>query len=216
MIIDLSHPIRNGMPVYPGTEEMSIERPFTIEEHGFREARLRMVSHTGTHMDAPAHMISNGKTLDQYPAGYFTGRAVCLPLLDNIPTINTETEQLLEKLHPEFILFRTGYSHYWGMDAYFGKFPLPDEKSIAWLIQNKIRGIGIDAISVDPVGASEFPNHMQLLGAGLLIVENLTNLDLLPASIFTFICLPLPFVQADGSPVRAVAVVEGEGKKGKW
>jgi kynurenine formamidase len=208
MIIDLSHPILNGMPVYPGTEEPLIERPFIIEEHGFREARLRMVSHTGTHMDAPAHMITHGRTLDQYGAGYFIGKAICLPLQEGIPAINSETEHLLEKLQPDFILFRTGWSIFWGKDEYLGKFPLPDKKSLAWLIQHKIRGIGIDTISVDPVGVAEFPNHIQLLGEGLVIVENLTNLDQLPAGSFTFSCLPLPIVQADGSPVRAVALVE--------
>jgi kynurenine formamidase len=196
------------MPVYPGTEEPIIERPFIIEEHGFREARVRMVSHTGTHMDAPAHMISNGQTLDQYPAEYFIGRAVCLPLQEKTPVINADTAEFLDKLQPDFILFRTGWSQYWGMEKYLGKFPLPDEKSLDWLTGHKIRGIGIDAISVDPVGAKEFPNHIRLLGAGLVIVENLTNLEKLPAGIFTFSCLPLPLIQADGSPVRAVAVVE--------
>ncbi|MFN8208504.1 MAG: cyclase family protein [Bacteroidales bacterium] len=208
MIIDLSHPIRNGMPVYPGTEEPLLERPFTIEEHGFREARIRMVSHTGTHMDSPAHMIARGKTLDEYPAGYFIGKAICLPLCEGTPAIKPETIHLLEMVEPDFILFRTGWSKFWGKNEYLGKFPLPDRQSINWITKHGVRGIGIDAISVDPVGAAEFPNHIQLLGAGLVIVENLTNLENLPEDSFTFSCLPLPMEHADGSPVRAVAIVK--------
>jgi arylformamidase len=208
MIIDLSHPIRKGMPVYPGTEEPLIERPFTIEEHGFREARIKMVSHTGTHMDSPAHMIANGKTLDEYPAGYFVGKAICLPLYEGYPAIRPETISLLEMIEPDFILFCTGWSKFWGRGEYLGKFPLPDRQSISWITEHGIRGIGIDAISVDPVGATEFPNHIQLLEAGLVIVENLTNLGSLPKDSFTFSCLPLPMEHADGSPVRAVAMVK--------
>jgi arylformamidase len=208
MIIDLSHPICNGMPVYPGTEEALIERPFTIEENGFCEARLKLVTHTGTHMDAPAHMISGGKTLDQFPIHYFFGKAKKISVLNQSSISLPLLKMAIGKDTPEFILIQTGWSEYWGTTAYFRDFPTLTSEAANWLSATNIRGIGFDAISADPVGAEVFSIHEILLGAGLVIIENLKKLDLLPSYLFTFACFPLPLKDADGSPVRAVAMVD--------
>lgn len=206
MIIDLSHPLHNGMPVYPGTEGPLLERPFTLKSHGYNEARLTMVTHTGTHMDAPAHMVADGKTLDQFKAEDFTGRALCIPFKQGMEPTIEELEKILAEKNPDFLLFRTGWSRFWGTVQYFSDFPVMSLSLAEWIGQQPIRGIGLDVISVDPVGATSFPNHFAILGNGKLIIENLAHLDSLPAGVFTLCCFPLPIVKADGSPVRAVAL----------
>ena len=78
-------------------------------------------------------------------------------------------------------------------------------KAAQWLVGAGIRGLGIDMISVDEVDSTAFAIHNILLGADLVIIENLTNLEALPDSAFSFYCFPLRIQHADGSPVRAVA-----------
>ena len=77
-VIELTHTIQGDMPVYPGTEQPVLTTACTIREAGYRETLLHMYSHTGTHMDAPAHMIEGGKTLDTFPAEAFVGPGLAL------------------------------------------------------------------------------------------------------------------------------------------
>ena len=77
-MLDLTHCITPEMPVYPGTEPPRLTAACTMEKDGFRETLLEMYSHTGTHMDAPAHMLPNGRTLDDFPAETFAGRGFVL------------------------------------------------------------------------------------------------------------------------------------------
>lgn len=75
-------------------------------------------------------------------------------------------------------------------------------------MRSREKGIGIDAISIDPIDSFELPMHRIVLGAGLVIVENLTNLEGLIGRTFRFAALPLKYENADGAPVRAVAFVD--------
>ena len=81
-IIDLSHPISPGMPVYPGTEPPVFVTGASIAKAGFLEKKITLFSHTGTHVDAPAHLIEGASTLDQLPVEQFIGKALVLGLED--------------------------------------------------------------------------------------------------------------------------------------
>jgi kynurenine formamidase len=213
-LIDLSHPIEENMPVYPGTEPPTFAVACTVREHGFLERRLDMFSHTGTHMDAPAHMIEAGACLNALPLERFFGKAVVVDA-----TGCTGRKIGMGELLPhekaiaasDFVLMRTGWSRYWGGDEYFRAFPVLEPEAAAWLAAQGLSGVGVDAISVDPVEGGEFEVHGALLGGGLVIIENLTNLHLLPPEGFHLACFPLPLRDADGSPVRAVALLELNG-----
>jgi kynurenine formamidase len=214
-IIDLSHPINEGMPVYPGTEPPVIEAPCTVEKDGFYERKLSFYSHTGTHIDAPAHLLADAPTLDMLPIDTFVGPGSVIDLTQITGnTGNTGNSIPLSILKPfknlfetsDFILFHTGWSRYWGQDTYFSGFPVLTKESALWIHQFGLKGIGVDMISVDATGEMDLEIHKILLKQSILI-ENLVHLDRLPQTGFTFSCLPMYLEAADGSPVRAVAMV---------
>ena len=213
-LIDLSHVIEENMHVYPGTEKPTLSIACTVREHGFLERRLDMFSHTGTHMDAPAHMIEDGACLDELPVERFFGKAVVIDATGCAgQKIGMRELQPREKAiaASDFVLFRTGWSRYWGREEYFRGFPVLEPEAAVWLVAQGLSGIGVDAISVDPADGGEYEVHGALLGGGLVVIENLTNLHVLPAEGFHFSCFPLPLKDADGSPVRAVALLGADG-----
>ena len=208
-VLDLTHTLAEGMPAYPGTEPPTLRSANTVAQDGFAEKLLTMYSHTGTHIDAPAHMLAEGPTLDRMEIGSFVGPACVLDVTgqDCIERTLLESRQhLLEGA--EFVLFHTGWSRLWGQEAYFEGFPVLAPEATRWLADRGLKGVGFDAISVDPVGSTDFPNHLILFRKGLLSIENLTGLKPLIGRRFLFSCLPLKIEEADGSPVRAVAILD--------
>lgn len=211
-VIDLSHSIHSNMPYYPGTEPPILEDANKIEIDGFAEKKLTFYSHTGTHIDAPAHMLKEGQVLDNYDIGYFVGKAGVIDLGD----MNTYkiTKEALEEYEDyisslEYLILKTGWDKYWGEENYFNNYPVLTTKAIKWLNDNfNLKGIGVDTISVDEVNSSRFPIHYEILGSGKIIIENLTNLDILVNKKFILSCAPFKIVKADGSPVRAIAILD--------
>ena len=118
-VIDLTHTIKNDMPVYPGTEQPQLTTACTIEEAGYRETLLHMYSHTGTHMDAPAHMITDGQTLDDFPAeADFAGQgygvfkpAVGEAVVELLRPLREESERIMkDKAYLESV-YKEGADH---------------------------------------------------------------------------------------------------------
>ncbi|HOE59677.1 MAG TPA: cyclase family protein [Bacteroidales bacterium] len=208
MIFDLTHPIAEGMPVWPGTPSPKLEKECTIEKDGFLETHLGLSSHTGTHIDAPAHILPGSYTLDKFRPEYFIGRAIKIDLTHCHHTILEEEFLFLEDF-PEafdFVLLQTGWSRYWGHPAYFRNFPVLSLQSARFLSSSQIKGIGLDAISFDLAESNTFPNHHIFMGKGILLIENLTGLEPLPlGKSFELFALPLYFRSADGAPARVIA-----------
>jgi kynurenine formamidase len=211
-IIDLTHTISENMPVYPGTEVPKLEIPYSYEEWGFKETRLTMFSHTGTHMDAPAHLFSNRTTLDSLPITQFVGKGLvidCTKLkagdkitIDYIETVKEKANEA------DFILFHTGWDKHWGTDAYYGEYPYITQEVATYLIESGKKGVGLDVIGIDPISDSNLTIHkMLLVNTDIVIIENLTNLGEVGEDLFTFYALPLKFRNSDGAPVRAIGVM---------
>jgi kynurenine formamidase len=210
-VIDLTHAITPAMPVYPGTQPPTIRQATTVAQDGFAEKWIGMYSHTGTHIDAPAHMLPNAVTLDQLAIDHFIGRAWVLDVSALAgPEIGMAfLESRAEELeNVEFVLFHTGWSRRWNEESYFTGFPVLSAEAARWLCRRGLKGVGFDAMSADQVGDNLFVNHLVFFEAGLILIENLTGLEPLLGRRFLFSCLPLKLEQADGSPVRAVAMVD--------
>ncbi len=207
-VYDLTHPMDNKMPVYPGKCQPFIGPSANLENDGYRELRIEMDGHTGTHIDAPAHMLSDGKTLDQYPVSHFTGTAAVIHIPEGTRLIGTLVLKPFEDkiADSDYVLLVTGWSRFWGEEAYFRNFPVLTEDAAVWLVSHHLKGIGIDAISVDSVDSEEWPVHHVLFNAGCVIVENLTFPPDFELETAVFHCFPLNIANADGSPVRAVVV----------
>ena len=209
-IIDLSHTIEPAMPLYPGTSLPLFTPIASIADDGFAEQLVTISSHTGTHVDLPAHLFLQGTTVGEMDVAQFVGQAM---VLDVRGVAGKEIG--LELLLPyaalvdecQFLLLCTGWSSFWGDAAYFSRYPCLSLEAAKWLTTMECYGIGVDAPSVDPVDAHELPIHTALLGSGMVIVENLTDLDMLVSKRFLFSALPLKLQKGEASPVRAVAMV---------
>lgn len=209
MYIDLTQTISEDMPVYPGTERPILDRTFNIKDYGFAETKISMFSHTGTHIDAPSHMVEGAKNLDEYPVDRFFGKAFLLDLKkDEMKAIEALRQELDNLSTPvDFLVIRTGWSEKWGSDDYFNDFPIPTKEVLELFFEKGLKGIGIDAISVDPVGSTAFENHMLIFGHDAIIIENLCNLDRIKTTTFDITLLPLKMEASDGMSARVVARV---------
>lgn len=210
--IDLSHPIEDKMPVFPGTPEVGIKQFSTVEKDAYAEKELAFATHIGTHMDAPAHMISGGKTLDQFQVSDFTGRAFIIAFShDDLDGM--EQEAYLSQFENEireadFIILKTNWSEKWGSEDYFKDYPALDKSGAEYLVSFRITGIGLDAISIDQHSNEKYDAHHVVLGNEILIIENLTGLDKIRSPFFNLYAFPLKIVDTDGSPIRAVAEIK--------
>lgn len=208
--LDLSHPLHEGMPVYPGTTP-PLFRPCTdIETDGYLETELRLLSHTGTHLDAPAHLLPQGETLDRMKIDRFIGPGCRLDMTHvcGRDISANDLEPLSELLSGiRFALIMTGWSRFWGRAEYLRNYPALAPDAARMLAATGISGLGLDTISPDPLNSNNLPAHRELLGQGCIIIENLTKLKELPDRDFTLSCPPLNIIGGDGSPVRAVALI---------
>lgn len=211
LVIDLSHPLVPGMPVFPGTPEPAFDNAATLETQGFLEARFTLTSHMGTHCDAPAHLVPGGATLDSLPAGTWIGQGRRLDLRaacrESGGRIGPEHLRPHLPARCDWLLLQTGWEDHWGAPDYFTEHPVLTPAAAELLAGTGVTGLGLDTPSPERCANMDLPVHRTLFRAGALIVENLRNLEALPDSGFTFICAPLPLANADGAPCRCLAEV---------
>ena len=214
-VIDLTQLLNDKITVYPDTAPPTFEVTNTVDKDGYREHQISMLSHTGTHIDSPAHVYQDGRTLDQFPMDKFIGEAMVVDCRGrneiNLDYLQTYADIIAEV---DFVLFFTGWQHKWNTAGYFEDCPVPTTEAAQYLAGFNLKGVGVDAFSLDKIVSANkvtseiIPNHHILLGQEILLIENLTNLDKLPDHAFTFQCFPLKVENADGSPIRAVAMVD--------
>lgn len=212
-VIDLTHVIEEGMPVYPGTETPRLEPANTYEKDGFQETRISMFSHIGTHMDPPAHLFPQRTTLDCFPPEQFIGKAIvidCRDLsegesitLDYIRRAGKKAELA------DFLLFNLGWDQRWGSESYFGDYPCLDDEVMDYILKGKYKGIGFDVIGLDPIADANLTRHKKLFAEKEIVnIENLCHLEQCGSGLFWFSCFPLKIKNSDGSPIRAIAWFE--------
>lgn len=209
--IDLSHPIHGGMPAYPSDPDVQIRQEARIDPDGYALCSIRLSSHTGTHVDAPAHILPGASGIDEIPLDRFIGKAFVIDCRNHISRIDAGCIQAATSLAPtsNILLLQTGWDQLWGTPDYFQGYPLLHPEAALAVAQSTLSAIGIDAPSFDAADSKDYPIHRLLLGAGKLLIENLTGLANLPQTGIWFSAFPLSLGQGvDGSPVRAVARIE--------
>jgi len=190
---------------YPGTTPYTRELTQKIERGDSSNlSRLIMSTHSGTHLDAPSHFISDGKHIDEYPVGFFILPARVLKIGDKSIIRSAELEKS-KTAAGEALLFKTENSVTGrAISGRFSKdFVYLSEDAADLCISRKLGLVGIDYNTIEPLRAKSYPVHKKLLGKGILILESVNLVDV-PSGQYTLLCLPLRMKAAEASPVRAI------------
>ncbi len=206
--IDLSHPMIHGQQTFPMDPKLSIVPHGTTKTLRYNISQITMSSHQGTHLDAMYHFLDDGKTLDQMPLDWFYGPAhlIRIPKEANDEITVEDFKPYEELLKPGArIIYETGWHRHFNEENFYSEFPSLTQEAGRYLVDKHIHMLGMDT----PTPSKDWYeiHHDILLPAEIVIVEGLTNLDNAPDR-FTFIGFPLNFKGRDGSPIRAVAMVE--------
>jgi arylformamidase len=190
MIVDLSVLVNEQTPVYPGDPATIIKPAGVMANDGYCDHYISIGTHVGTHIDAPMHMLEDGASLDQLSVDHCIGKG-----------------QVVKKADiqaGDIVLFHTGMSAKYHEPTYFETYPVMSEVVASYLVEAKVKMVGVDTCSVD--NQHDFPIHKILLAGNVLIIENLTNLSELEGKEFTVYALPIK-LQVDGAPARVIAEV---------
>jgi arylformamidase len=215
-IIDLSLPIEEGMMTFPSHWHPVVEITI-LGRHGIegRETRkLVLGTHIGTHADAPRHFIPSGSTIDQVPLDVLIGPATIADFTGCRPLQEIDVADLESRLGaavPRRLILHTGWSEYFGQMKFYKEYPFLSEKASSWLVEQGVQLVAMDTPSPDNPAHSrdapkDSPNHKVLLGAGVVLVEYLTNLKSLTRPEVELVVMPLKLKGCDGSPARCVAI----------
>ena len=200
--IDVTRPMRSGMPHWPGDPELQMDRICDIKRgDACNVSKLTLCAHTGTHMDAPVHYLDDGPGMEAAPLDALLGPVRVLQCDDPVSIRRTWLQQFeLESGGREFFKtagsaaaheqFREDYI-YIGSDA------------AEYLAERHTRLVGIDTMSVGGFYDHMVETHVALLGAGCWIVENL-DLSQVEPGAYEAICLPIKFTDCDGAPARVL------------
>ena len=176
-----------------------------MPENLCNSSKIEMGSHSGTHIDAPYHMLISGDTIDKTPLDKYIGKGICITAdiknnLILLPELDKETSDF------DVLIIYTGWTPTISPQQEFSlDFPGMSDQLCDFIISKKIKLFGTDMPSIDT--DLDFNNHKRLLSNNIAIVEGLVNLDQIVNKTFTFIALPLNLKGLDGSPTRAIALL---------
>jgi arylformamidase len=205
-ILDISVPLGSGTPAWPNSEGVKLEQTHSIlDGYHANESRLTCDVHSGTHIDAPLHFIPGGNPTSRIQLDILVGRAlVCsVPTDSHITDVDLENAGIADGT--ERLLLKTRNSRLW---KEYGNAFQPDyvaltPKAAYWLVDRKIKLVGIDYLSIQPYGDRTQETHKILLSADIVILEGINLSDVHPG-VYELICMPLSLENADGSPARAI------------
>jgi len=213
-VIDLTLTVSNKTPTFPGSPQPNFIPWEKIKDGGYNLELLFLSSHTGTHLDAPYHFLEKGAKIHEISLKKLVSEAVLIQSRKKSNESVTKTDiQKFEKKHGKIdgfssVIFLTDWQRNLQKKYYFTKNPGLSVSAAKYLASKKISLVGIDSPSIDLGTDSKFSVHQIFAKNGMLIVENLANLEKIKSSKFHLVVLPLKLKGATGSPVRAIAFVE--------
>ena len=206
-IYDISLTITPTLPVWTGDPPVRLTQPSHLERGDICTiTRLDMGAHTGTHLDAPAHFIRGGATVESLALDVLIGPALVVDAHGQGHVTASVLEALAIPPGVQRLLLRTDNSAFWqrGETAFVEQFTAIAADGAQWLVDHGIRLVGIDYLSVAPFDDG-VPTHQILLGAGVIAVEGL-DLSAIEPGEYQLVCLPIKIGGADGAPCRAVLI----------
>lgn len=202
-LLDVSVPLMAGVPTYPGNPAFELQPIKRIAEGGSSNvSSVSMGTHTGTHVDAPRHFFDSGAGVDELPLDLLIGRArvVEIPHRGGIGQEELAAADLREDLR---VLLKTSNSALWNCSDFRQDYAHLTESGAQYLVEQGVKLIGIDYLSVEQFRKAGAPAHHALLSAGVVVIEGL-NLSEADAGMYELYCLPLRIAGADGAPARVV------------
>ncbi len=202
-LIDISHELSGDTPLFPGDLPTRLTQYKDLEKDRYSAYLLETGLHTGTHVDVPMHLVPDGRTAADFPLDCFAGKGVLLDVRgEAVISMKGEYESLIDK--GDIVLLFTGFGTRYRQPEYFTGHPVVGDELAAFLLAKEIKMLGMDMPAPD---YPPFSFHRELLRNGILVLENLTNLQSL-AGIKDFHVMALPLkLTAEASPVRAVCIV---------
>lgn len=208
-IVDISRPIYTGMTVWPGDGGVQVDRSTSIAKGDFcNVTRTRMSVHSGTHVDAPLHFLDNSTDVASMDLNLFTGLVKIIEVKVE-KCIDLKSIEKLDIRNGDAVFFKTSNSELAQDSEFRTDYVYMDMSAAKYLIEKRVRTIGIDYYSIEEFDAPGNPVHKIVLGSGIAIVEGLVLKNVQPGE-YIFSCLPLRIEGSDGSPVRAVLMEPGE------
>jgi kynurenine formamidase len=210
-LIDLTQPMYEGAPTMPSDPKLSLTWHGTTSTLGYNISRLVTSLHQGTHVDAARHFIDGGEGVGEIALSRLVTRAVVADLTGKAPGAPILPADLAPAegalARGAAVLLRTGWDAKFPGEAYFSGFPYVTNELADWFVERGARLVGMDVPT--PTNGDYRHVHLAMLGAGCVLLEGLVNLAAVPAGEeFTLIALPLKLPGRDGSPVRAVAMLD--------
>jgi arylformamidase len=199
-VIDISLPISPTMPVYPGTRKTIIKSVTSANGSSFL-SEITITSHTGTHVDAPSHVIENGDTIETIPLKTFYGRCRVIDMTHCEYEITEKDLKHCKIRDSERLLFKTTNSIR-GFEKFYDDYVYLSSDAAQFLADKGVSLVGIDALSVKKKGLADNTAHSALLEECIPILEGL-DLAKVDKGEYTLCAFPLAFQEIDGSPVRA-------------
>jgi len=219
-IIDLTLPLNETYRDFhpPRHPDFEMEVFSRLETHHRYNSKIAMSIHTGSHVEGPNHALEDGASIDQIPLDRFMGDAVRLDLrhcgsMSEVDAGALKAAMNGNGLGGKIAVLDTGWMEAApDRNAFFMSGPVLTEDAAKWLVEQEIRSLvvdfEIDRLTEQSPTYEDFAVHRILLGSGIPLIEFVHNLHLLPESGFRIVALPLPIAGGDGSPVRAVGVIE--------
>jgi len=205
-IYDLSLTVSNNLPTYPGDPKVVLKQKIEFSKSGYNVKSIQVGTHSGTHIDAPLHLIDKAANILDVPLDNFIGEATFIEILkeDNEPIKIVDLKKFNIR-KDDIVIIRTGWEGKKYCKGYFLDFPYFHLETADYFILKGIKSIGADIPSVDgPNEGGAF--HKKILGAGIGVIEALINLEPIVGKRLFFCGVPLKIKDGDGSPIRAVAV----------
>jgi arylformamidase len=206
-VIDLTMRVSQKIKVFPGSPQPAFITWSKLDVHGYDSEVMYMSTHTGTHMDAPSHFASRNVTIDDIPASRLVSEAVLIKVprkADQLIEVGDISEDVEEH---STVVFVTGWEKEYKRDHYMTKNPGISGKTAEYLVKRNVNAVAIDSPSIDAGFDMKFTAHNVLLRAGILVIENLCNVDKLDKKKFMLVVTPLKLAGASGSPIRALALL---------
>ena len=227
-VVDLSHVLNSKTPDFFGDHDIyHFEHKTLVRDDGYSTGTFQTPEHFGTHVDAPVHFVKGSEPLDQISVKRLVVPAVVIDMRKQVET-NPDcalTESMIQDWEKEYgripdnaaVLLLTGWSKRWDSEQQYRNpdsknqmhFPSYLEDAVKFLIEKrKVNAIGVDTLSIDPGVTTTYPVHKITAQSNVYGIENLNNLDQLPAKGILLVCGPLALEGGTGCPARVVAIID--------